>query len=116
MDEEEIPSVEGYEIRAGTRLGEILGFTEELFYGFIEIIDDGRLYLYYISSKDPKMGNTTRLIAKWVKMGFDVHVVRPCPEMQRIITRQGFEEYEEELPHRYRTERHINVWRKRSEQ
>lgn len=113
MDDEETPSVEGFEIRAGTRLGEILGFTEELFYGFIEILEDGRLYLYYIASKDPLMGNTTRLIRKWIKMGFDVHVVRPCPEMQRIIGRMGLEEDFENLPHRYRTERNITVWRKK---
>jgi hypothetical protein len=109
--DEETPSVEGYEIRAGTRLGEILGFREELFYGTMEILEDGRLYLYYISSKEPMEGNTTRLIQHWIDMGFEVRIVRPCPEMQRIIGRMGMVEHIEELPHRYRAERNINVWR-----
>jgi hypothetical protein len=110
--DEEIPSVVGYEVRAESRLGEILGFRDDLFHGTIEILEDGRLYLYYISSKSPMEGNTTRLLQHWIYMGFDVHVVRPCPEMQRIITRLGFEEQFEELPHRYQSERNINVWRK----
>ena len=111
MDEDPT-NVVGFEVRAESRLGEILGFRYDLFYGTLEILEDGRLYLYYISSKSPMEGNTTRLLQHWIYMGFDVHVVRPCPEMQRIIDRLGFVEDFETLPHRYKTERNINVWHK----
>jgi hypothetical protein len=103
--------IEGYEVYSGSRLGEILGFTEELFYGWLEILENGRLYLYYISSKNPMEGNATRLIKHWIYMGFEVRIVRPCPEMRSIIEPMGFMEFFEDLPHRYTSEHHINVWR-----
>lgn len=103
---------EGYEVNAGTRLADVFGFTQEKFYGWMEVLEDGRLYLYYISSREPCRGHTTTLIKYWLGLGLDVRVVRPCDEMQRILTRLGFVEDFEDLPHRYKVEGQINVWRK----
>ena len=102
----------GYEVNAGTRLADVFGFTQEKFYGWLEILEDGRLYLYYICSKEPKKGHVTTLIKYWVGLGLDVRIVRPCDEMQSIIKKLGFVEDFENLSHRYTVEGNINTWRR----
>jgi hypothetical protein len=87
----------GFKLESGDKLAEIMGFREDLFYGWYEIYTDGRLFIHYICSRYPGEGRTKWLIGQWVQMGFDVHMVRPNETMQHIADKMGMHEYFEEI-------------------
>lgn len=97
-------------IETGTPEGDKLGFTEDLFSGWLEYDPDNKiLYLHYIISIYKNEGNTTALIHKWLKMGYDVRVVMPRPIMQHILYKLFFEKSYEMFPDQYAEE--VEVWR-----
>jgi hypothetical protein len=96
-------------IETGTSEGDILGFTEDFFSGWLELYQDARLYLYYIISLCKNEGNTQRLIRRWACEGYDVRIVKPSPVMQHILGKFGYVESFENLSHHYDDE--VEVWR-----
>ena len=77
-------------IEPGTAEGDALGFTKDLFSGWLELKTGSRLYLRYIISRSRDEGNAQALIRTWLKMGYDVRVVMPRPIMQHILKKFGF--------------------------
>jgi hypothetical protein len=95
-------------IETGTVEGDSLGFTGELFSGWLELYNDTRLYLYYIISRCKNEGNTQKLIRKWIAEGYDVRVVKPSSIMQHIIGEFGYVESYETLSRHY--DEDVEVW------
>jgi hypothetical protein len=60
-------------IETGTPEGDALGFTGDLFSGWLEVYNDNRLYLHYIISRIRGEGNVQALIRGWLDCGYDVH-------------------------------------------
>jgi len=90
--------VDGVCADAGSALANILGFTDELFFGHIEVCQDRKtdreiIYLHYINSRHPRRGNVKKLLRSWIDAGFRVRIIRPEPEMQNIIEPMGFKIY-----------------------
>jgi len=95
-------------IETGTAEGDKIGFTEELFSGWLELYNDTRLYLYYIISRCKNEGNTQNLIRQWIAEGYDVRIVKPSSIMQHILAEFGYVESYEDLPRHY--EGPVEVW------
>lgn len=107
----------GIRADAGSALCNLLGFTDDLFTGWIEvcadrITDKEIIYLHYINSKYPRRGNATKLIKQWVDWGFDVRIVQPEPETKRIISRLGFVEYYEWKDGCIPRNIYVEIWRR----
>jgi hypothetical protein len=97
-------------IETGTSDGDDLGFTEELFSGWLELYNDTRLYLYYIISRCKNEGNTRNLIRRWISEGYDVRIVKPSSIMQHILGEFGYVESYEKLSRHY--DGQVEVWHK----
>jgi hypothetical protein len=95
-------------IETGTTEGDALGFTEDLFSGWLELETGSRLYLHYIISRSRDEGNTQALIRHWLDLGYDVRVVMPRPIMQHILKKFGFLPLHEFLPDQYGEK--VEVW------
>jgi len=95
-------------IETGTPEGDALGFSADLFSGWLEMDNDNRLYLYYIISRIRGEGNVQALIRGWLDRGFDVRVVMPRPVMQHILQKFGFAPSLEYIPDQY--EDKVEVW------
>lgn len=95
-------------IETGTPEGDVLGFTADLFSGWLETYNDNRLYLHYIISRYRHEGNVQALICGWLDRGFDVRVVMPRPIMQHILQKFGFVPSIEYIPDQY--EDKVEVW------
>jgi hypothetical protein len=96
-------------IETGTPEGDALGFSQDLFSGWLELSDGNRLYLHYIISREKNAGNTQDLIRSWLCGGYDVRVVMPRPIMQHILKKFGFVAGVEYFPDQY--EDNVEVWR-----
>jgi hypothetical protein len=96
-------------IETGTSDGDNLGFTGELFSGWLEVYSDTRLYLHYIISRFKNEGNTKNLIRRWISEGYDVRIVKPSTIMQHILSEFGYVESFEDLSPHYDGE--TEVWR-----
>lgn len=97
-------------IETGTSEGDALGFTGELFSGWLEVYEDNRLYLHYIISRCKGEGNVQALIRGWLAGGYDLRVVMPRPVMQHIIRKFGFIPSFEYIPDEY--DDRVDVWYK----
>jgi hypothetical protein len=95
-------------IETGTCEGDSLGFTGDLFSGWLEMYNDNRLYLHYIISRHRGEGNVQHLIRGWLDRGYDLRVVMPRPVMQHILSKFGFIPSSENLPGAY--EDRVEVW------
>jgi len=95
-------------IETGTPEGDALGFSEDLFSGWLELKTGSRLYLHYIISRSRDKGNTQALIRGWLAQGYDVRVVMPRPIMQHILKKFGFLPLQEYLPDQYGDP--VEVW------
>jgi hypothetical protein len=95
-------------IETGTKDGDALGFTGELFSGWLERESGNRLYLHYIISRQRDEGNVQALIRGWLDRGYDVRVVMPRPVMQHIVKKFGFVPSREYFPDQY--EDSVDVW------
>ena len=95
-------------IETGTPEGDILGFTEELFSGWLEMDKGNRLILHYIISRHRNKGNTQALIRTWLSHGYTVEVVMPRPIMQHILKKFRFVSTRMEFPDQY--EGDVEVW------
>jgi hypothetical protein len=95
-------------IETGTPEGDAMGFSENLFTGWLETRDDNRLYLHYIISRSRNEGNTQALIRRWLSDGWDVRVVMPRLIMQHILTKYNFMPSREYFPDQYEDE--VDVW------
>jgi hypothetical protein len=95
-------------IETGTPQGDALGFSEDLFTGWLETRDDNRLYLHYIISRSRNEGNTQALLRQWLLDGYDVRVVMPRPIMQHILKKHHFISSREYFPDQYEDE--VEVW------
>jgi hypothetical protein len=98
-------------IETGTHEGDVLGFSADLFSGWLELYKDCRLYLHCIISRHKNEGNTRHLLARWLRDGYDVRVVKPSAIMQHILRTFDFEQFHEFLPDHYDDE--VEVWRRR---
>jgi len=98
-------------IETGTSEGDALGFSADLFSGWLELCDDCRLYLYFLISLHKNEGNTQNLIRRWISDGYDVRIVKPSAIMQHILGKFSFEQFHEYLPDHYDDE--VEVWRRR---
>ena len=99
-------------IETGTPEGDVMGFTESLFSGWVELFEDQRLYLHFIISRQKTRGNTQHLLARWIRDGYDVRIVKPRAIMQHIAKKFGFAPTQEYLPAHYDDE--AEVWCKPS--
>jgi len=95
-------------IETGTPDGDDLGFTEDLFSGWLETYIDARLYLHYIISRCKNEGNTRKLIRRWIGDGYDVRIVKPSSIMQHILGEFGYVASYEDLSPHYDGE--VEVW------
>jgi len=95
-------------IESGTPEGDAMGFSENLFTGWLETRDDNRLYLHYIISRSRNEGNTQALLRQWLLDGYDVRVVMPRPIMQHILKKYYFAPSREYFPDYYEDE--VEVW------
>ena len=98
-------------IETGTPEGDALGFSEDLFSGWLEMMDEQRLYLHYVISRRKNEGNVKTLIQGWLTMGYDLQVVMPRPIMRHILEKFGFAPSYEFLPDHY--EYPVEVWCRR---
>ena len=103
----EVATITAQRIETGTPDGDAMGFSGDLFSGWLES-EDGRLYLHYIISRHKNEGNTKRLILIWLARGYDIRIVMPRPIMRHIIKKFGFEPSYEFLPGHY--EHPVEVW------
>ena len=101
-EETKVGPMEVQRVESGTPEGDVLGFSEDLFSGWLEVLDDNRLYLHYIISRRRDEGNTQNLIRFWLSDGYDVRVVMPRPIMQHILRKFRFVPSLEYLPGQYR--------------
>ncbi|MGA2918651.1 hypothetical protein [Methanoregula sp.] len=95
-------------IETGTPGGDALGFSEDLFSGWLEMEGGNRLILHYIISRHRNEGNTQALIRRWLDEGYDVNVVMPRPVMQHILRKFGFVPSKRYFPDQY--EDLVEVW------
>ena len=95
-------------IETGTSEGDALGFTEDLFSGWLEMEAGNRLILHYIISRHRNEGNTQALIRQWLEEGYDVRVVMPRPIMQHILQKFRFIPGKGRFPDQY--EDIVEVW------
>jgi hypothetical protein len=95
-------------IESGTADGDALGFTGDLFSGWLEREGGNRICLHYIISRHRSKGNTQALIRSWLDRGYDVRVVMPRPIMQHILQKFGFVRTLEYFPDQY--EDRVEVW------
>ncbi len=95
-------------IETGTNASDTLGFSEQLFSGWLEMYEDNRLYLHYIISRDRNEGHTQALLHRWLLEGYDVRVVMPRPIMQHILKKFQFVPTSECLSEHY--EDYVEVW------
>jgi hypothetical protein len=104
----EVNDMNARRIETGTPEGDMLGFTGDLFSGWLEMDNDNRLYLHYIISRHRDKGNTQSLIHRWLDRGYDVRVVMPRPIMQHILQKFSFVRSCEYFPGQY--EDKVEVW------
>lgn len=95
-------------IETGTPEGDALGFSEDLFSGWLEMEAGNRLILHYIISRQRNEGNTQNLIGRWLYEGYEVSVVMPRPVMQYILGKFGFVPSKRYFPDQY--EDLVEVW------
>jgi hypothetical protein len=95
-------------IETGTSEGDALGFTEDLFSGWLEMDAGNRLILHYIISRQRNEGNTQALIRQWLTEGYNVSVVMPRPIMQHILRKFRFVPGMDRFPDQY--EDAVEVW------
>lgn len=95
-------------IETGTTEGDAMGFSENLFTGWLEIQDGHRLYLHFIISRRRNEGNTQALLRQWLLDGYDLRVVMPRPIMQHILKKYYFIPSREYIPEQYGDE--VEVW------
>lgn len=101
-----------HRIETGTREGDALGFTEDLFSGWLEMEAGNQLILHYIISRHKNEGNTQALIRQWLNGGYDVSVVMPRPVMQHILRKFRFVPGNALFPDQY--EDAVEVWHRDS--
>jgi hypothetical protein len=95
-------------IETGTPEGDALGFSEDLFSGWLEMEAGNRLILHYIISRHRNEGNTQALIRQWIIEGYEVRVVMPRPVMQHILKKFRFVPTAGWFPDQY--EDRVEVW------
>jgi hypothetical protein len=95
-------------IETGTPEGDALGFTEHLFSGWLELMEENRLCLHYVISREKNEGNTQNLIRRWLAEGYAVSVVMPRPIMQHILGKLRFVPSSEYFPEQYADP--VEVW------
>ncbi|MDD1685394.1 hypothetical protein [Methanoregula sp.] len=95
-------------IETGTPEGNALGFSEDLFSGWLEREAGNRLILHYIISRHKNEGNTQALIRQWLIEGYDVRVVMPRPVMQHILKKFRFVPGSGVFPDQYADQ--VEVW------
>lgn len=95
-------------IETGTPEGDALGFSGNLFSGWLEMVDDQWLYLHYVISRRKNEGNIQALFRNWINLGYDLRIVMPRPIMRHIGEKFGFSPVYEYLPSHY--ENPVEVW------
>lgn len=69
-----------------------LGFTDDKFYGTLDINRTSReILIIYIESKDKRKGNVRKFYEELRKNGWEVVVTRPCDAMNFLCRKLGYE-------------------------
>lgn len=76
-------------IEPDSPLAEKIGFTSNLFEGYLWIINND-LYISFIVSKNPKKGNFSRLLETIEKQGYTIKVPIPLGKMKSILEKKRF--------------------------
>lgn len=70
-------------------IGRQLGFTSDLFDGYLWQVSN-RIFILFIASCNPGKGNMSRLFDRIESQGFTVAVPIPLGRMATILTHKGF--------------------------
>jgi len=77
-------------IEIGSDFANKIGFTKDLFDGYLWRLDNNTIVISLIHSLKPQQGNVSRFIDHLLESGFTVEVPSPFPGMQSILERKGF--------------------------
>lgn len=83
-----IPLADGC-INTDSDSGKLLGFTSDLFEGYLWKKDKD-IYVSFIISKKQGKGNLRRLFDNILKAGYNIKVPTPFPRMEKILRKLGF--------------------------
>ena len=81
--------MEDGEISLDSEDGKELGFTSDLFDGYLWKIGD-RIFISLIVSRNKRQGNLSRLFARIQEAGYKVAVPTPVGKMVKILKKKGF--------------------------
>lgn len=81
-------------IKLDSEFGREIGFTSDLFFGYLWRAGD-RVYISFVASKQEGKGNLSRLFAAIEERGLRVVVPTPFPKMVAILESKGFKKYAE---------------------
>ncbi len=81
-------------INLDSPLGKKLGFTSDLFEGWLGLTDN-YIYISCIISLKPRQGNLSKLFNNINKYGYGIKVPTPFADMLAIIKKKGFVETKE---------------------
>ena len=76
-------------IHPDSELGNKMGFTEELFGGYL-CLQDNTVWVSAILSKNPGKHNLTKLFNQIHNLGYQIKVPQPFPRMEAIVKAKGF--------------------------
>jgi hypothetical protein len=89
-------------IELDSKLGKEIGFTSNLFEGYLFKVNKS-IYISLIVSKKEGKGNLTKLFNKILEKGYKIMVPTPLGKMKEIVKSKGFEQ---------RFEKGFEVWEK----
>ena len=76
-------------IQPGSVFGTKLKFTKNKFGGYI-CLEDNTIWISAIISKKPGQHNLTHLFNRILKLGYEIKVPQPFPNMEDIVKAKGF--------------------------
>lgn len=97
----------GYPIDPYDKEAQDLGFTEDLFEGYLWK-NDGEIMISLIFSREAGKGNFSKLVKRIEEAGYTVAVPTPIGKMPEILTHMGFKPNQE----RGDFGEMVHVWRK----
>ena len=97
-------------IMPDSKLGEKLGFTNDLFDGYL-FIRGNEIYISAIISRKKGQGNLSKLFNKIEEEGYKIAVPGPMDHMKMILLKKGFLPTMENCHPKHGIDK-IDVWRK----
>ncbi len=91
-----------------SNFGKELGFTSNLFEGYLWKTND-IIYISFIVSKQERKGNLTKLFNKILEKGYKIRIPTPIGKMIAIVKAKGFKQI---FVHDELTKETFEVWEK----